>query len=117
MEKERKREQIQLPLDITIYEDDLVSLVYDKLNSDLYEIKFYKKDLKVAMRTFTESIRECLLSGNKVNLKDFAIMNTYEPKPSIVNHPQTGEPIFKGKSNRVKFSPIGEFKESLKIKE
>lgn len=95
-----------------VYEDDLVSLVFDKINQD--EFKICRKDLKMVFEMFTDEIIECLKQGNKVQIKDFLTIKTYTPKLSQSKHPITGKMIIKGKNRRIKVVPIGKMKKFLR---
>lgn len=95
-----------------IYEEDLVSLVFDKINQE--EFKFCRKDLKLIFQTFIDEIVDCLDYGTKVQIKDFISVKPYLPKISQSKHPITGEIVTKGRNKRIKVMPIGRLKEILK---
>lgn len=106
---------MQLPLGVVIPDDEIITMTYDKLNSGETSVKHFKKDIKTIFNAINDSIKECLLSGNKVRVANFMTIDLITPKPSQVRHPVSGKMIFKGKYKLIKILPLGKFKEQLEI--
>jgi len=97
-----------------VLQEELVDRIYRLLNDK--GINIYKKDVREVFKGAFEEIRAVLNEGGKVRINDFAIIYIYTAKPSKVMHPVTGEIIPRNvKSKKIKFTPIGDFKEELKI--
>lgn len=99
----------------TVYQEEIIDNVFNHLNDNGLEI--YKKDVREVFKATFKEIREALNTNGKVQINDFATITLYMGKPSVVRHPISGELVPKGVSRkRVKFSPIGEMREELKVK-
>ncbi|MDF1666558.1 MAG: HU family DNA-binding protein, partial [Planctomycetota bacterium] len=90
------------------------AIARSELISELEErSKLSSEQAKEVLEVVIDTVKQELLKGNQVVLKDFAAMKIVEKKAHIVKDPETGHQFISPAENVVSFAPIDTFQKEI----